>query len=99
MTGDFNAAEDSPPYDALLDPAGMPPLTDSYRAAGLPEGKARTFTFHGFDGQWNGRKGRIDWLLHSPHFTTTEAGTDRGRIDGRYPSDHFPVWATLRYAD
>ena len=100
VTGDFNTSEDSEPYEVLVGDTGRPPLIDSYRAAGgLPEGHARTYTFNGFRDEWNGRKGRIDWVLHSPELRVVKAGTDRDRIEGRYPSDHFPVHATLAWAD
>ena len=39
---------------------------------------------------------RIDWVLFNRRLDALEAGIDRRDFDGRYPSDHFPVTATLR---
>jgi endonuclease/exonuclease/phosphatase family metal-dependent hydrolase len=38
----------------------------------------------------------MDWILASAHFQTIAAGIDHTRGSGGYPSDHFPVTATLR---
>jgi endonuclease/exonuclease/phosphatase family metal-dependent hydrolase len=38
----------------------------------------------------------MDWILASAHFRTIAAGIDYTRGSGGYPSDHFPVTATLR---
>ncbi len=94
MTGDLNCTEDSMPY-AILTGRGDDALTltDSYRAA-HPERQTDEATFHGFKGTVAGS--RIDFILHSPPFETTEAGIDRARDGERYPSDHYPVRATLR---
>ena len=93
VTGDFNCGEDSPPYRELVGAEGLT-VVDSYRAAhpGREEGEG---TGHGFTGDRSG--GRIDWILHSRHFDTVSAAIDRTERDGRFPSDHFPVTAVLRW--
>ena len=97
ITGDFNAGEGTPPYEALFAAEGdkASPLIDTIRvavptrdAAG-PEG-----TFTGFDGKSTGGE-RIDWIGCSRGFRVAEAGIDRSERDGRTPSDHAAVTAVL----
>ena len=38
----------------------------------------------------------MDWILASSHFQTIDAEIDHTRGPHGYPSDHFPVTATLR---
>lgn len=99
LTGDFNAAEASAPYQALFAErsAGLRPLVDTYRAAHPrpiePEG-----TFSGFaQTRPDGR--RIDWIACSNDWTIDSAAINRTARDGRTPSDHLPVTAVLRYRD
>lgn len=101
VTGDFNSMEETPAYAALVGSTAAPALIDSYRAVHPPATPVRSAdeaTFHGFRGT-NKNPNRIDWVLHSPHFATESAEIDRTSRDGRYPSDHFPVTATLRPAE
>ncbi len=92
VTGDFNTNEDGESYKTLL--GGEPKLLDSYRMA-YPTRTANEASFHGFKG---GRAGsRIDWILHTPQLTTTEAAIVHTNQDNRYPSDHYPVTAVLRF--
>lgn len=96
VTGDFNAAEDSPPYAALFAPAepGQPAVVDTYRRL-HPERGSEEGTFSGFDPQAT-RGARIDWIAVCDRWQVIEAGIDRTQRDGRVPSDHFPVTAVLR---
>lgn len=93
VTGDFNSAEASEPYQALVG-SERPKLIDTYRAA-HPTRAMDEGTAHGFTGSRTGA--RIDWVLHTPHFATTAAGINHTNQDGRYPSDHFPVCAVLKW--
>jgi endonuclease/exonuclease/phosphatase family metal-dependent hydrolase len=93
VTGDFNAGEGSEPYRALVG-GENPKLIDSYRAV-HPERAKDEGTFHGFKGTRTGA--RIDWIFHTEHFTPTAAAIDHTSQDGRYPSDHYPVTAVLRW--
>jgi endonuclease/exonuclease/phosphatase family metal-dependent hydrolase len=93
LTGDFNCGEDSPPWKAA---AGDGVMVDSFRAA-FSQRQESEGTFHGFRGVPGTE--RIDWILYSAErFQTVSAGIDRTSRDGRFPSDHFPVTAVLRYA-
>ena len=96
ITGDFNTTEDDEPYRALVNPARNDALKliDAYRAA-HPQRSRDEATFGGFKGI---RKGsRIDWILHTPDWQTLSAEIDTMNKDGRYPSDHYPVRATLTW--
>ena len=94
LVGDFNCTEDDEPYHELLrggEGTGLR-LVDSYRAV-HPERQAAEATFHAFRG---GREGsRIDWIIHTDNLKPVEAEIDYFHEGGRYPSDHFPVTATL----
>lgn len=94
MTGDFNASENSTALRTLrgnFDPSGAQ-LLDSYREVHAPSGNEATY--HGFSGSTSGT--RIDHILHTDEFTAVDATIVRTSYSGRYPSDHFPVTATLR---
>lgn len=93
FAGDLNCTEDDAPVPALLrGDDRLPALTDAYRAVHRQRG-ANEQTFHGFRG---GTKGsRIDFILHSPQFRTTECTIDRSNENGRFPSDHFAIEAIL----
>ena len=89
VTGDLNAAEQSPPLQALLDGG----LRDSFRVVHPDSTSAGTFS--GFRGRTDGAK--IDYVLCSDAFAVEAAWIDRTRTpDGRAPSDHYPVGAVLR---
>ncbi len=95
LTGDFNCGENSPPYTALLsDFTSAPALRDSYRVV-HPEATGDEGTFNGFQGHRNGP--RIDWILVTHEWHIEDAAIVRTDFAGRYPSDHFPVTATLRW--
>jgi endonuclease/exonuclease/phosphatase family metal-dependent hydrolase len=99
VTGDFNCTEDQPPYKALLRSQGEPRLVlvDAYRAVHPARAKDEA-TLHGFKGETAGS--RIDWILHSAVFEPLTAEIDRSKSEeGRYPSDHFALAATLRWTD
>ena len=96
VTGDFNAADGSDPYQALFEDsdATPSPVVDSFRnhspIAGMEEG-----TFSAF--QSTETKGaRIDWIAVSRDWTILDAQIDHTHRDGRTSSDHFPVTAVLR---
>jgi endonuclease/exonuclease/phosphatase family metal-dependent hydrolase/lysophospholipase L1-like esterase len=93
LMGDFNCGPGESPYAELCDPAKTRnPLRDSL--ATLHPADTKVGTFHGFRGRDDGR--RIDWILASPAIEPLAATIDRTQRDGRYPSDHFAVTATLR---
>jgi endonuclease/exonuclease/phosphatase family metal-dependent hydrolase len=91
LMGDFNAGERNPAFRALLDG-----FVDTYRAIHPPAEGEQVGTFHAFTGEPAGEK--IDAILVSPHWRTLDARIVRSHRNGRYPSDHFPVTATLERA-
>ena len=100
VTGDFNADPAQPPYRELfeLDSKGtrdnVPLLVDTLRAySPIPQPEEGTFS--GFDAKKTGGS-RIDWIACSREFEIRLAGIDRTSLEGRTPSDHFPVTAVLR---
>jgi endonuclease/exonuclease/phosphatase family metal-dependent hydrolase len=89
VMGDFNCTPGDPAYRELLG-SGTGTLVDAYQAADRERG-----TFHAFMGQ--PQSGRIDWVLHSGEFRSVRSVTDRTKIRGLWPSDHFPVIVELEW--
>jgi endonuclease/exonuclease/phosphatase family metal-dependent hydrolase len=97
VTGDFNAGQGSDPYVKLTAAAVAPgavALMDAFRAANPIARSNNEGTRHDFRGGRGGQ--RIDWILASPCFQSINASIDRSRGLLGYPSDHYPVIATLR---
>lgn len=97
LMGDFNdpASPSSPSYRTLVAEGGQAGLTlqDSWFWASREQRMQGEDTFHGFSGQPT--RGRIDWILATGHWQGVDAGIERYQENGRYPSDHYPVWATF----
>ena len=103
FTGDFNVGEEAPVIryfqgkgavrlgSELFSLPSEQSLTDTFRAV-YPDGPEQG-TFHGFTGTPG--KSRIDFIFVSKNIIPTAASIIRTEKDGRYPSDHFPVDATL----
>ncbi len=90
VTGDFNAGETNPAFRQLLEsPEAL--LVDTFRLIHPMVGEVGTF--NGFEGTTSGEK--IDAVLASGGWEVVAAQIDRATRQGRYPSDHFPVTATL----
>ena len=96
VTGDFNADQGSPPYQALFEAEPDEPasIVDTYRVK-HPERAADEGTFSGFKADAT-RGPRIDWIGISRDWDIMEATIDRTSNEGRTPSDHFPVTAIIR---
>ncbi|MHC4556573.1 MAG: endonuclease/exonuclease/phosphatase family protein [Planctomycetota bacterium] len=103
VTGDFNAGENNPVITylkgktAAADPSGNKtktpfPMVDTFRV--LHPNVKDVRTGHAFKGSRQGNK--IDYVLVRPAVEVLEAEILYDNIDGRYPSDHFPVTARLR---
>jgi len=89
LMGDLNANEENPAYQSLI--RGKPKLISAFRALYPYEPIAGSY--HGFTGQGSG--GLIDHILVSPNWKIRRAVIDRFSLDNRFPSDHFPIVATL----
>ena len=84
-------------YEAEKDKKLMRFLRDDLHLTSIWENftQAEIFnTYHGFKGK---RKGDpIDYIFFSEEFELEDAYIDQTSFDGRYPSDHYPLVATLR---
>lgn len=103
VLGDFNEHEDGPAMKLLkgaTKPSDrIPPLTkpdtvlvDTFRMI-YPE-RANAASAHGFSGTREGI--RVDFILVRPQDEILDAQIIHFNRNGRYPSDHFPVTATVR---
>ncbi len=95
ITGDFNAGENNPALRLLLEyrrpEESSPWLFNAFRA--LHADEKTVGTFHGFTDQAG--EEMIDHILLSSGITVLRAEILRDHPPGRYPSDHFPVTATI----
>jgi endonuclease/exonuclease/phosphatase family metal-dependent hydrolase len=89
VTGDFNATPDNPAFKKLLDGAQ---LKDSFRLKHPDEKDIGTF--NGF-GESLRASFKIDAVLVNDKWNVDDARIIRTKEGDRYPSDHFPVTATL----
>lgn len=92
VTGDFNTGDHSSAYGKLFSSG----LLDTYRIRypqrnpDIEGTQAKGFRASPINGP------RIDWIAASKDWEVVDAGIDRTAKDGRTPSDHFAVKATLR---
>ena len=95
VMGDFNMEMDNPAM-LYLQKIGYetpyPRLVDSWQMLYRAEKPAGTY--HGFEGDLSGAK--IDHVLVRDDTDIIEVGIDRREFGGRYPSDHFPVYAEIK---
>jgi endonuclease/exonuclease/phosphatase family metal-dependent hydrolase len=88
VTGDFNAGEANPAAQAMRSV-----FRDSFRV--VHADAADVGTFSGFSPQQT-RGDKIDFVFVEPGTEVLEAAILRDAVDGRTPSDHFPVTARVR---
>lgn len=112
LTGDFNSLPSGMVHGTLtgtqpLDDDIRSPLRDAFYDNPRPVEKKKKGavdaywevepgTGHGFSGKPR-PGGRIDWILISKHLGAVSHTIHDVAYEGRYPSDHFPVYATLNY--
>lgn len=94
VTGDFNCDPGSAAYQAFIE-AGF---TDTFSVAADQDD---CMTFHGFHGaEWRTRRHdaneRIDWIL-ARGMRPQSCAIIRDAAPPLYPSDHYPVVATVAY--
>jgi endonuclease/exonuclease/phosphatase family metal-dependent hydrolase len=105
VTGDFNTGENNSVILYLKGKVALSKsngdkcknpvlMVDTFRVL-HPDAKD-VGTFNGFKGNRKGDK--IDYIFTLPGVKVLEAKILYDNVDGRFPSDHFPVWATLRFA-
>ena len=88
VMGDFNATPNNPAMVALIEEGN---LRDTFRIAHPDE--TNICTFNGFGRTPNGPK--IDAVLVSPQWQVEDAEIVRVRDGELFPSDHWPVTATV----
>ena len=92
VLGDFNAvAASSEPYKNLVGGRVKDARLEAGERLG-PEGTGSTFR-----PEERETIPRIDWILYSGPLAPTKFETIDQNVDGRYPSDHFPVMATFTW--
>jgi len=102
VTGDFNTGENNPVVMYLKGRTSLSgqngresnnpvPMVDTFRVL-HPDAKD-VRTAHSFRGNRKGNK--IDYVFTPPVVKVLEAQILYDNVDGCYPSDHFPVTATL----
>ena len=90
VLGDFNAVAETSETWRVATSDG---LRDAWVIAEKREGPP--LTANGFYPPPEGRQGRIDWILVGGPVTVGRAVTVLHSVDGRWPSDHYPVAAEL----
>lgn len=91
VMGDFNATAES---SATWQVATSQGLRDAWAIA--PERSGPAVTSNGFSPPPDDWEARIDWILVSGSVEVPAISTIVHSVDGRYPSDHYPVLARLR---
>jgi endonuclease/exonuclease/phosphatase family metal-dependent hydrolase len=89
VTGDFNTGEANPATQAMLET-----MRDTFRVIhrdATEVGTANQFKL----GSTRGEK--IDYIFVEPGTEVLSADIVRTSVNGRYPSDHFPVVARIRF--
>ncbi|MGD6993261.1 endonuclease/exonuclease/phosphatase family protein [Sutcliffiella horikoshii] len=87
LTGDFN---DVPESEALAEVSSMESCYSCFTA----EEKHNRLTFHAYEGGIKGSP--IDYIFGSNGVEFLTASIIRDGFDGGYPSDHYPVLATVK---
>ncbi|MCX7797697.1 MAG: endonuclease/exonuclease/phosphatase family protein [Melioribacter sp.] len=89
LTGDFNCNEEEQTIQSILNTG----FVDTYRL--LHSKSKNEGTFNNFIGDDSGDK--IDYIFISNDFKVIESNIIKSNRNGRYPSDHFPVTAIVKY--
>ncbi len=92
VMGDFNATPSRPCYQVFTGQHPAPDAKGPYFRSVFSE--PFPATFHGFTGNTDGK--HIDWILWRGGLALEKSEVIHDAIDGMYPSDHFPVFATFR---
>ncbi|BCU75483.1 endonuclease/exonuclease/phosphatase family protein [Luteolibacter sp. LG18] len=91
LTGDLNSGQENPVQELIRTSASRP--LDVWKTVHPDESASVSGTMHGFTGKTDG--GRIDYIYASPDLKLVAADILHDAKDGVWPSDHFPVRATL----
>ncbi|MBW2669604.1 MAG: metal-dependent hydrolase, partial [Deltaproteobacteria bacterium] len=93
LIGDFNTTPFSPCYNIFTGQDQKPEVKESY----LKNAFEKPFpgTHHGFTGVSNGD--HIDWILYQGNIVVKNSTVIQDTFDGRYVSDHFPLYAKFKW--
>lgn len=94
LTGDFNAGEDNPAITKLKADALRP--VDTWRELHKDVPSEESGTSSGFGGKRNSAK--IDYIFVPQGTKILDAEIIHRNEDGVFPSDHFPIRATVEFA-
>jgi endonuclease/exonuclease/phosphatase family metal-dependent hydrolase len=94
VTGDFNATPTSEPIQVLLNSSDPNRLTDTKAISKQPH-YGPTGTFNAFGPKETSNE-PIDWIFVKNGVTALQHATLSQTWNGRFSSDHFPVFARLR---
>jgi len=95
LFGDFNATPSDPCYQVFTgDRPGCNLPSSHFKDAFC---KPYPGTHHGFTGKSSGS--HIDWILYRGKIAPLGGRVIQDRFEGRYPSDHFPLWVSFRWTD
>ena len=89
FTGDFNVTPDSAPYEAVIASG----FEDCREIAAETD---RGITFHGMDFE-DGGQFVIDYVFSKGNVRVERFAVIRDKIDGDFPSDHYPVYADVEF--
>jgi endonuclease/exonuclease/phosphatase family metal-dependent hydrolase len=95
VMGDFNMKIDNSAMKFLCQDGcetSFPKMADAWESVYPGQAKG-TGTRHGFNGKTNGP--RIDHIPVCQSLKVLDVKIDRYNVKGKYPSDHFPVIATI----
>ncbi len=95
VMGDFNMELENPAMRYLQKvgyQSPYPKMKDAWLS--MNPGKRPIGTYHKFKGKASCAK--IDHIITSEHAKALDVEILRTAVNGRYPSDHFPVIATIR---
>jgi endonuclease/exonuclease/phosphatase family metal-dependent hydrolase len=90
LTGDFNCGDDNPAIKTILTSG----LIDTYHKLHVKQ--SNEGTFNSFKGDTTGDK--IDFIFSSIDFSIKQSEIIRANYDGKFPSDHFPVTAIIKFS-
>lgn len=95
LTGDFNMKINNPAMQYLEQNKNKNPYCAMENVwQDVYPGKPKTGTYHKFSG--SPACAKIDHISVSKSIQALDAKIDMHEVDGKYPSDHFPVIATIK---
>ena len=94
VMGDFNMEQKNPAMDALETVYNGAVTAITRDVWQLIHPDKSIGTRHGFNGRFTGPQ--IDHIRICNNIRALDARIDNHNVNGRYPSDHFPVYADLK---